>query len=64
MQRKIKNKDGEYVGLDPIVYSLKAPKKSDFDYSMKLDFIDENDDFFSIMKNIVWRIKNKKDQIV
>ena len=62
MQCKIKNQDGKYIGLDSIVYKLKPAKKSNFTYSMKIDFVDERDDFINIMKNIIKRIsKTRKD---
>lgn len=62
MTRKIKTSNSEYIGLDPIVYKLKPAKKSNFIYSMELDFIDENDDFFSIMKNVIKRINSRREE--
>lgn len=62
MQCKIKTQNGQYIGLDPIVYKLKPAKKSNFIYSMELNFVNEKDDFLSIMKNVINRIISRREE--
>ncbi len=63
MQCKIENENGELIGLDPIVYTIKPVKKSNFTYSMKVEFINEKDDFISVIKYLWNRNGEEKDTL-
>jgi len=50
----------EYIGLDPVVYTLKPVHRSDFEYSIKKEFNSEPESFieeisqvFSIIRNVL-----------
>ena len=62
MQCKIKNNQGEYVGLNEIVYSLKPAHNSDFKYSIEIEFNKEPQNILeeakSVMNAIIEVIKN------
>lgn len=48
----------KYIGLDEIVYTLKPVHKSDFKYSMEIEFNKESKNFIEDLLNIIKKIKN------
>lgn len=58
-------KNNKKIGLDPIVYKLKPVNQNDFEYSIKIDFNNEPDNFFEeiveIFKTIINSFKNIKN---
>ena len=57
MNRKVKYKNGNYIGLPEKIYSLKPAKTSDFTYSNKLNKLDEPKNIVEIIECIVQKTK-------
>ena len=57
MNRKVKDKNGNYIGLPEKIYSLKPAKTSDFTYSNKLNKLDEPKNIVEIIECIVQKTK-------
>ena len=62
MQQKIRNNNGEYVGLDSIVYKLKPTKEREFVNSNQIEFVDEKNDLISIVKHLVTKFNNSREE--
>jgi len=56
-------KNNKYIGLDPIVYTLKPTKQSNFDYSIEINFNYEPDNFFEEIIKIFKTIFNSFNNI-
>ncbi len=56
MNKNIKS-NGEYVGLPSNIYTLKPVKESNFEYSYKLDSLDEPHNIIEEIKSVVEKIK-------
>ncbi len=50
--------NGEYIGLPSEIYTLKPTKQSDFEYSYKLDKLDEPKNILETIESIIEKIKN------
>ena len=61
MNKQIKN-DGEYIGLPEEVYSYKPAQSSNFEYSNKLDLLDDPKNIVEVVKSMVDRIKQLFDK--
>lgn len=57
MNRKVKDKNENYIGLPEKIYSLKPAKTSDFTYSNKLNKLDEPKNIVEIIECIVQKTK-------
>lgn len=56
MNKNIYN-NGEYIGLPSEVYILKPVKESNFEYSYKLDLLDEPHNIIEEIKSVIEKIK-------
>lgn len=50
--------NGEYIGLPSEIYTLKPVKQSNFEYSHKLDKLDEPSNILETLESIIEKIKN------
>lgn len=60
MSKEIKDDNGEYVGLDKIVYSTKPIHNSNFEFAEKIDFDNEPNNFIDGLCQLFKNLKNDK----
>lgn len=59
MQCNIVGEQGEYIGINPIIYEFKPVHKEDFEFSIEVEFNEEPNNILEAIINIFKRIKGE-----